>query len=140
MDGTVFTYDNMETAHEEAITTLEGAMDELNSVRVGFSHYFLWDQLEVLDDPSVPVDGQYLRKMADIVGAVLSGGPRSAKEGVEDVYASLLPRDWFRLATFITASIARGCVRTADVTITPGSATIMTEEPCVSGYDYAARE
>jgi hypothetical protein len=114
-DGTVFTYDNMDTAHEEAITTLQGATDELNSVCLGFSHYYLRDQLELLDDPSVLVDGHYLRKMADIVAAVLSGGPRSTKEGEEDVYASLLPGDWFRLTTFLTAAIARGCVRTKDL-------------------------
>jgi hypothetical protein len=114
-DGAVFAYANMDTAHEEAETTLTGAEDELNSVRVGFSHYYLRDQLELLEDPSVPVEGQYLGKMATIVAVVLSGGPRSTKEGEEDVYASLLPGDWFCLATFITAAIARGCICTSDL-------------------------
>jgi hypothetical protein len=115
MDRTVFTYANMDVAHEEAETTLAGAEDDLDSVRVGFAHYYLRDQLELLDDPSVPVDRQYLRKMAEIVAAVLSGGPRSTKEGEDDVYASLLPGDWFHLATFITVAIARGCIRTLDL-------------------------
>jgi hypothetical protein len=44
-DRTVFTYNNMDAAHEEAAMTLSGVTDELNSVQVGFSHYFLWDQI-----------------------------------------------------------------------------------------------
>jgi hypothetical protein len=114
-DRAVFTYDNMDAAHEEAEATLAGVVDKLNSVWVGYSHYYLRDQLELLNDPSVPVDGQYLHKMADIVAAVLSGGPWSTEEGEEDVYASLLPGDWFHLATFIMAAIAQGCVCTTNL-------------------------
>jgi hypothetical protein len=63
----------------------------------------------------VPVEGQYLRKMADIVAVVLSGGTWSMEEAESDVYSSLIPGDWFRLATFITAAIAQGCVQTPNV-------------------------
>jgi hypothetical protein len=115
-DGEVFTYDNMDKAHEEAVTTLQGATDELNSVRVGFAHYYLRDPISMIEDPSVPVESDYLWKMADIVGAVLCGGPCSTDECEEDVYGSLLPGDWFQLATFMVASVARGCVRSPDLT------------------------
>jgi hypothetical protein len=114
-DGKVFTYANMDAAHEEAITTLQGATDELSSVRMGFAHYFLRDPLALVNDPSVPVESEYLRKMADVVGAVLCGGPCSTEEGEEDVYGSILPGDWFRLATFVLASVARGCIRTPNL-------------------------
>jgi hypothetical protein len=114
-DGKVFTYANMDTAHEEAIATLQDATDELSDLRVGFAHYFLRDPLSLVEDPSVPVESVYLRKMADIVGAVLCGGPCSTKESEGDVYSSILPGDWFRLATFMTASVARGCIRTTNL-------------------------
>jgi hypothetical protein len=114
-DGTVFTYDNMNVAHEEAITTLQGATDELSGARLGFAHYYLRDPLTLVEDPSVPVESEYLRKMADVVGAVLCGGPCSASESNEDVYSSILPGDWFRLATFMTAAITRGCIRSTNL-------------------------
>jgi hypothetical protein len=114
-DGTIFTYDKMNEAHEEATATLQGATDELSRARLGFAHYYLRDPLTLVEDPSVPVESVYLRKMADIVGAVLCGGPCSTSESDEDVYSSILPGDWFRLATFMTAAIARGCVRSTNL-------------------------
>jgi hypothetical protein len=114
-DGSVFTYANLDTAHEEAEASLHGATDELNQVRLGFSHYFLRDPINLVEDPSVPIESNYLRRMADIVGAVLCGGPCATSESDEDVYGSLLPGDWFRLATFLMAAIARGCLRTSDL-------------------------
>jgi hypothetical protein len=111
-DGSVFTYDNLENAHEEARTALQGATDELSSVRMGFAHYFLRDLLALVEDPSVPIESNYLCRMADIVGAVLCGGPCDTAESEEDVYSSILPRDWFCLATFMMAAIARGCICT----------------------------
>jgi hypothetical protein len=114
-DGKVFTYANMDAAREEAISTLQDATDELSSLRMGFAHYFLRDPLSLVDDPSVPVESEFLRKMVDIVGAVLCGGPCSTSEAEGDVYSSILPGDWFRLATFMTASIARGCIRSTNL-------------------------
>jgi hypothetical protein len=114
-DGSVFTYANLGLAHEEAEASLRGATDELNQVRLGFSHYYLRDPIHLVEDPSVPIESNYLRRMADIVGAVLCGGPCATTEVEEDVYGSLLPGDWFRLATFLTAAIARGCIRTPDL-------------------------
>jgi hypothetical protein len=111
-DGSVFTYDNMDTAHEEAVATIQGATDELSAARLGFAHYYLRDPLAMVVDPSVPVESEYLRKMADVVGAVLCGGPCATEDSEGDVFASILPGDWFRLATFMMASVARGCIRT----------------------------
>jgi hypothetical protein len=102
----------MDTAHKEAVATIQGATDELSAARLGFAHYYLRDPLSMVVDPSVPVESEYLRKMADVVGAVLCGGPCSTEESDGDVFSSILPGDWFRLATFMMASIARGCIRT----------------------------
>jgi hypothetical protein len=112
-DGRVFTYANMDVAHEEAVTTIQGATDELSGARLGFAHYYLRDPLSMVEDPSVPVESEYLRRMADVVGAVLCGGPCAIEDSEGDVYSSILPGDWFRLATFMMASIARGCIRTS---------------------------
>jgi hypothetical protein len=115
-DGSVFTYANMDTACEEATTTLHDSTEELNNVRLGFAHYYLDSPITLVDDPSVPVESEFLRKMADIVGAVLCGGPSDTSESEGDIYASILPGEWFRLATFMTAAIARGCIRTKNLT------------------------
>jgi hypothetical protein len=125
-DGLVFNVDTMREAHEEAEGALASITAELNRVREGFSHYFLRDPLTLLEDPSVPVESEHLRRMADIVGAVLSGGLRTMAEGETDVWLALPPGDWYRLATFITASIARGCIRTPDV----GRKGVFDVEPC----------
>jgi hypothetical protein len=114
-DGSVFTYANMDTAREEAVNTLHASTEELNNVRLGFAHYYIDSPITLVDDPSVPVDSVFLRKMADIVGAVLCGGPSDTTESDEDIYASLLPGEWFRLATFMTAAIARGCIRSKNL-------------------------
>jgi hypothetical protein len=114
-DGSVFNVETMRVAHEEAEGALESITAELNRVREGFSHYFLREPLALLEDPSVPIESEHLRRMADIVGAVLSGGPRTMAEGEMDMWLALPPGDWYRLSTFITASIARGCIRTPDV-------------------------
>jgi hypothetical protein len=114
-DGSVFNVETMEEAHDEAKGALESITMELNRVREGFSHYFLREPLALLKDPSVPIESEHLCRMADIVGAVLSGGPRTMAEGETDVWSALPPGDWYWLSTFITASIARGCIRTPDV-------------------------
>jgi hypothetical protein len=125
-DKEVFNEEFMKTAQSEAEGAFQGITDELNRVREGFSHYFLRDPLTLLDDPAVPVESEHLRRMADIIGAVLSGGPRTVSEGENDVWAALPPGDWFRLATFITASIARGCIRTPGI----GRKGAFDVEPC----------
>jgi hypothetical protein len=115
IDKEVFNPEFLKTAQSEAEGALQAITDELNRIREGFSHYFLRDPLTLLEDPAVPVESEHLRRMADIVGAVLSGGPRTISEGENDVWAALPPGDWFRLASFITASIARGCIRTPGI-------------------------
>jgi hypothetical protein len=114
-DGSVFTYANLDNAREEAVAALQGATDELSSVRMGFAHYFLDSPITLVDDPSVPVESEFLHKMADIVGAVLCGGPCDTKESEGDIFASVLPGEWFRLASFMVAAIARGCIRSRDL-------------------------
>jgi hypothetical protein len=66
----------------------------------------------------------------DIVGVVLSGGPKSSKEGDLDVWAALPPRDWYRLATFIVVALARGCVHTPDI----GHKGVFDVEPCKDSF------
>jgi hypothetical protein len=125
-DGSVFNYEMMREAHVEAQAAMVGITDELNRVREGYTHYFLRDPLTLLDDPAVPVESEHLRRMADIVAAVLSGGPKMAKEGENDVWAGLPLGDWYHLATYITAVIAWGCVHTPDI----GRKGAFDVEPC----------
>jgi hypothetical protein len=125
-DGGVFNTEVMEEVQREAEATFQGITDELNRVREGFSHYFPRDPLTILEDPPVPVESAHLRRMADIIGAVLSGGPRTFAEGENDVWVALPPGDWFCLSTFLTASIARGCIRTPGV----GRKGAFDVEPC----------
>jgi hypothetical protein len=133
-DGSVFNVETMREAHEEAEGALVSITAELNRVREGFSHYFLRDPLALLDDPLVPIESAHLRRMADIVGAVLSGGPRTMAEGESDVWSALPPGNWYRLATFFTASIARGCIRTPDV----GHKGDFDVEPCKDQFIHDA--
>jgi hypothetical protein len=114
-DGSVLTYANIDNAREEAVAALQGATDELSNVRMGFAHYFLHSPITLVEDLSVPVESEFLRKMADIVGAVLCGGPSDTTECEGDIYASLLPGEWFRLASFMIAAIARGCIRSGNL-------------------------
>jgi hypothetical protein len=133
-DGSVFNVEVMEDAQREAETTFQGITDELNRVREGFSHYFLRDPLTLLEDPPVPVESEHLRHMADIIRAVLSGGPHTQAEGENDVWAALPPRDWFRLSTFLTASIVRGCIRTLGI----GRKGAFDVEPCKDQFIHDA--
>jgi hypothetical protein len=126
IDKGVFNVEFMEAAQREAEAAFHGITDELNRVREGFSHYFLNDPLTILEDPPIPVESAHLRRMADIIGAVISGGPRTAAEGENDVWATLPTGDWFRLATFLTAAIVRGCIRTPGV----GRKGAFDVEPC----------
>jgi hypothetical protein len=126
MDGAVFNDSLMVEAHQEAEEAMVGITDELNRVGEGFSHYFLRDLVLLLADPSVWIESVHLRRMVDIVGAVLSGGPRTELEGDSDIWASLPPGDWFRLSTFLTATITRGCICTPDV----GRKGAFEVEPC----------
>jgi hypothetical protein len=91
-DGSVFTHEAMREAHKEAAGAMAGITDELNRVREGFSHYFLKEPLVMLEDPNTPVTSEHLRRMADIVAAVLSGGPKLMTESENDVWAALPPR------------------------------------------------
>jgi hypothetical protein len=133
-DGSVFNHEMMRVAHEEAADAMAGITDELNRVREGFSHYFLRDPIELLEDPSIPIKAAHLRRAADIVAAVLSRGPRMVAEGSVDIWASLPSGDWFCLATFVTVAIARGCVRTPDI----GQKGAFDVEPCKDQFLYDA--
>jgi hypothetical protein len=53
--------------------------------------------------------------MLDVVGAVLSTGPRWSEDSDTDVWTMLPPGDWFRVCTYITAAMTHGCVRTANI-------------------------
>jgi hypothetical protein len=61
------------------------------------------------------VESPTLRRMLDVVGAVLSTGPRWSEDSDADVWTMLLPGDWFRVCTYITAAMTRGCVRTKNI-------------------------
>jgi hypothetical protein len=88
---------------------------ELNDARLGYSHYFLRELIVLLDKACMSVESPILRRMLDVVGAVLSTGPRWSEESDADVWTMLPPGDWFRVCTYITAAMTHGCVRTKSI-------------------------
>jgi hypothetical protein len=88
---------------------------ELNDARLGYSHYFLREPITLLDEACVSVESPILRRMLNVIGAVLSTGPRWSEDSDTDVWTMLPPGDWFRVCTYITAAMTRGCVRTSNI-------------------------
>jgi hypothetical protein len=88
---------------------------ELNDARLGYSHYFLREPITLLDEACLSVESPVLRRMLDVVGAVISTGPRWSADSDTDVWTMLPPGDWFRVCTYITAAMTRGCLRTKDI-------------------------
>jgi hypothetical protein len=88
---------------------------ELNDARLGYSHYFLREPITLLDEACMSVESPVLRRMLDVVGAVISTGPRWSEQSDTDVWTMLPPGDWFRVCTYIAAAMTRGCVRTKDI-------------------------
>jgi hypothetical protein len=99
----------------EAARTNICTAGELNDARLGYSHYFLREPITLLDEACISVESPILRRMLDIVGAVLSTGPRWSQDSDTDVWMMLPPGDWFRVCTYITAAMTRGCVRTNNI-------------------------
>jgi hypothetical protein len=99
----------------EADRTSICTVGELNDARLGYSHYFLREPITLLDEACMSVESPVLRCMLDVVGAVLSTGPRWLEDSDQDVWTMLPPGDWFQVCTFIMAAMTRGCVRTKDI-------------------------
>jgi hypothetical protein len=99
------------------ITNVENAvkctLEELNKGVEGYSHYFLNEQLTICNEPAIKIVSPHLRRILDIAGVALSMGPRNEQDG--DIWRMLRPSDWYRVLTFILASVLRGCVRTPKV-------------------------
>jgi hypothetical protein len=99
----------------EAARTNICTAGELNDAWLGYSHYFLREPITLLDEACLSVESPVLRRMLDVVGAVLSTGPRWSEDSDTDVWTMLPPGDWFRVCTYITAAMTRGCIRTSNV-------------------------
>jgi hypothetical protein len=99
----------------EANRTAICTVGELNDARLGYSHYFLREPVTLLDEACMSIESPALQRMLDVVGAVLSTGPRWSADSDKDVWTMLPPSDWFRVCTFITAAMVRGCIRTKEV-------------------------
>ena len=78
----------------------------------GYANYFLGEDtpLQIVDDSNLVLGPSVIRGMAQIVGSALSVGP-SAEDVWKnsEVLAGLDNLSWFRLATAVMASVARGC-------------------------------
>jgi hypothetical protein len=88
---------------------------ELNDARLGYSHYFLREPLTLLDEACISVESPVLQRMLDVVGAVLSTGPRWSEDSDKDVWTMLPPGDWFRVCMYISAAMTCGCIRTKNI-------------------------
>ncbi|KAN0128913.1 hypothetical protein V8E53_013286 [Lactarius tabidus] len=101
------------TLISNAESAVKHTLEELNECVEGYSHYFLNEQITICDEPAIQIASPHLRHILDIAGASLSMGPRNKHDG--DIWRMLCPSDWFRVSTFILASVLRGCVRTPKV-------------------------
>jgi hypothetical protein len=98
---------------QEAVEAMAGATDELNQAIEGYSHYFLEQPLHLLASPSFAVESAPLRRMVDVVTAVVSMGAHDDRD-VEhgEAWRSLMPGSWYRLSFSLLSAILRGCIRT----------------------------
>jgi hypothetical protein len=99
--------------HQEAVDAMIGATDELNQAVEGYSHYFLEQPLHLLASPTFAVESAPLRRMVDVVTAVVSMGAHDELD-VEhgEAWRSLMPGSWYRLSFSLLSAILRGCIRT----------------------------
>jgi hypothetical protein len=112
-DGFLDALITSDTMFTNAETAVKRTLEELNEGVEGYSHYFLNEQLTICDEPAIEIASPHLRRILDIAGATLSMGPRNEQDG--DIWRMLCPSDWYRVSTFILASVLRGCVRTPRV-------------------------
>jgi hypothetical protein len=98
---------------QEAVDAMIGATDELNQAVEGYSHYFLEQPLHLLASPTFAVESAPLRRMVDVVTAVISMGAHDDLD-VEhgEAWRSLMPGSWYRLSFALLSAILRGCIRT----------------------------
>jgi hypothetical protein len=98
---------------QEAVDAMIGATDELNQAVEGYSHYFLEQPLHLLASPTFAVESVPLRRMVDVVTAVVSMGAHDDLD-VEhgEAWRSLMPGSWYRLSFSLLSAILRGCIRT----------------------------
>jgi hypothetical protein len=98
--------------HQEAVDAMIGATDEPNQVVEGYSHYFLDQPLHMLVSPTFSVAPDSLRRMVDVVSAVVSMGAHDDRD-VEhsEAWRSLMPSLWYRLSFSLIGTILRGCIR-----------------------------
>jgi hypothetical protein len=81
---------------QEAVDAMIGATDELNQAVEGYSHYFLEEPLHLLASPTFAVESVPLRRMVDVITAVVSMGAHDDLD-VEhgEVWRSLMPGSWY---------------------------------------------
>jgi hypothetical protein len=98
---------------QEAVDAMIGATDELNQAVEGYSHYFLEEPLHLLASPTFAVESVPLRRMVDVITAVVSMGAHDDLD-VEhgEVWRSLMPGSWYRLSFALLSAVLRGCIRT----------------------------
>jgi hypothetical protein len=102
--------------HQEVVDAMAGATDELNQAVEGYSHYFLNQPLHMLVLPTFSVTPDSLRRMVDVVLAVVSMGAhndRDIKHG--KAWCSLMPGSWYQLSFSLISAILRGCICTPHI-------------------------
>jgi hypothetical protein len=102
---------------EEAVDAMIGATDELNQAVEGYSHYFLDQPLHMLVSPTFAVAPDPLRRMIDVVTAVVSMGAHDEQDVDHgEAWRSLMPGSWYRLSFSLLGAILRGCICTPRIT------------------------
>jgi hypothetical protein len=103
---------------EDAREAMDLCMEAVNVSRLGYAHYYLEDELQMVTDadPDITVPSENLRRVLDLAAGVIGVGPVSTTGAdAGDTWHCLKPSAWFRASTALLASIVRGCVRTAGI-------------------------
>jgi hypothetical protein len=121
---------------EEAREAMDLCMDAVNITRLGYAHYYLKDELRMVEDadPDIMIPSENLRRVLDLAAGVIGVGPVSTT-GVDagDTWHCLKPSAWFRASTALLASIVRSCVRTSGI----HAAGDFPFDPCLDRVRYA---
>jgi hypothetical protein len=121
---------------DDARETMDLCMEAVNVARLGYAHYYLDGELQLVPDvdPDITIPSENLRRVLDLAAGVIGVGPVSTTGAdAGDTWHCLKPSTWFRVSTAMLASIVRGCVRTAGI----HAAGDFPFDPCFDRVQYA---
>jgi hypothetical protein len=103
---------------DEARDAMDQCMEMVNVTRLGYTHYYLEDELRMVTDkdPNITIPSENLHRVLDLAAGVIGVGPISTTGAdAGDLWHCLKPSAWFCASTAMLVSIVRGCVRSPGI-------------------------